>query len=47
MLSRFLCCVLLIPYLFRRLFTFSYSDVHLVNEALSVTPLSVYDNMED
>ena len=55
----FLCCVFLIPYLFFSLFsskagpatcgvrTFSYSDLNLVNEALSVTPLFVYDNIED
>ena len=43
----FLCCVFLIPYLFVSLFSFSYSDLNLVNEALSVTPLFVYDNIED
>jgi hypothetical protein len=41
------CCVFLIPYLFFSLFSFSYSDLNLVNEALSVTPLFVYDNIED
>lgn len=42
----FLCCVFLIPYLFFSLFSFSYSDLNLVNEGLSVTPLFVYDNIE-
>jgi hypothetical protein len=43
----FLCCVFLIPYLFCSLSSFFYSDLNLVNEALSVTPLFVYDNIED
>jgi hypothetical protein len=32
---------------FLSLFSFSYSDLNLVNKALSVTPLFVYDNIED
>lgn len=43
----FLCCVFLVLYLFFSLFSFFYSDLNLVNEALSVTPLFVYDNIED
>jgi hypothetical protein len=33
--------------LFFSLFPFFYSDLNLVNEVLSVTPLFVYDNIED
>jgi hypothetical protein len=43
----FLGCVFLIRCLFFSLLSFSYSDLNGVNETLYVTPLFVYDNIED
>jgi hypothetical protein len=37
----------LIPYLLCRLSSFFYSDLNLVNKALSVIPLFVYNSIED
>jgi hypothetical protein len=43
----FLSCVFLIPFLFCNLSSFSYSDLNLVNKALSLITLFVYHNIQD
>jgi hypothetical protein len=46
-LCRDFLCYIFIVYLFFSLFPFFYSNLKLVTEALSVTPLFIYDNIKD